>query len=216
MRHLAFYFFMLGFAAVGDNPAKLSLLTQYSSTLNSSGSSLSGAVTRLDSSLGLGMATFTSVSSNYAWQAGFHHSSVMSSNSRDSDGDGLVDWLEFAGLSFDPTTPSSAVLADSDGDGASDLEEVKSGTNPMNASSLFSVTSIRVDGGHFEVTWLARGGKTYRFYSLPDLNLMKYANYFWAGSVAVEGGAGPWLETYATYRIARRNNHEFIHIELGE
>lgn len=182
----------------------------------SSGSIGYGLDLKANNSLGLGVPTFTSISTNYIFQAGFYHSASVSSNKHDADGDGLVDWQEYAGTSFKPVTSTSAALKDSDRDGASDLSELRSGTNPMDASNLFKITSIRFDGTHHEVTWMARSGKRYLVYSLPDLWLFNYANYFLAGSIVAQGGSGPWFETYATFRYQGRNKNEYFHIELSE
>src|SRR5207247_1582334 len=73
-------------------------------------------------------------------------------DSVDSDADGMDDAYEtayFGDLSHDG-------LADSDGDGVSDLMEYKTGTNPMNPASRFARQAGRSPGtGRVVISWAA-------------------------------------------------------------
>ena len=66
-----------------------------------------------------------------------------------------------------PTAPSSQTLsllstADNDGDGVSNAAEVAAGTNPLDATSVFKITSIAPSsGGGITITWSTVAGKTY-------------------------------------------------------
>ena len=74
-----------------------------------------------------------------------------------------------------PTAPSSQTLslvstADNDGDGVSNAAEVAAGTNPLDASSVFKITSIApASGGGITVTWSTVAGKTYSVESTANL-----------------------------------------------
>ena len=56
----------------------------------------------------------------------------------DSDGDGLPDWWELA-YNLNRFDPNDAAL-DSDGDGMSNLQEFRAGTNPTNAASVLKLS----------------------------------------------------------------------------
>jgi Tol biopolymer transport system component len=78
---------------------------------------------------------------------------------RDSDGDGMADDWEtsyFGDLSHDGS-------ADTDGDGSTDLDEFRAGTNPVDPSSSFRLTGAAVgQGGETVIRWKAAPGKVYR------------------------------------------------------
>jgi T5SS/PEP-CTERM-associated repeat protein len=78
---------------------------------------------------------------------------------QDTDSDGMPNgWEQAHGL--DPLNPDDAD-ADADGDGVSNLQEYLAGTNPNNASSLFTITSLALTNGNVRVSWSAVGGKHY-------------------------------------------------------
>lgn len=79
--------------------------------------------------------------------------------SADSDNDGMDDDWEVAFL--ENLTRNGA--GDLDGDGASDLDEFKSGTNPANDASILRVITIEsVVGGATSILWDAIPGRTYQ------------------------------------------------------
>ncbi|HXT39066.1 MAG TPA: hypothetical protein VN887_03495 [Candidatus Angelobacter sp.] len=84
----------------------------------------------------------------------------------DSDADGMDDNWEracFGDLSHDG-------LADSDGDGLSDLMEYKAGTNPIDASSSLNArASVEPSTSRVTVTWDASPGRSYRLEYKNDL-----------------------------------------------
>jgi hypothetical protein len=78
----------------------------------------------------------------------------------DRDSDGLPDWWEDS-FGLDKTNSADAA-GDSDGDGASNLNEFAAGTNPTNAASLFRVVSVQQESNDVRLTWATVGGKSYR------------------------------------------------------
>ena len=87
----------------------------------------------------------------------------------DLDLDGITDLVEDPnrnGLA-DPgeTDPSNR---DSDGDGTSDGDEVRTGTNPLNPANSFQVDPLEV-GGRFILRWPSKAGARYRIESTADL-----------------------------------------------
>jgi len=91
----------------------------------------------------------------------------------DSEGDGMDDNWEMAYFS----TLARDGSGDFDGDGASDLDEFRSGTNPANNNSILRVlrltTSAMPSPGLMRTTvllWSASPGKTYRVQFKEDIN----------------------------------------------
>ena len=82
----------------------------------------------------------------------------------DNDGDGLEDGAELAGSDFATAwgvvAPTDLNAPDSDDDGAGDDHELRAGTNPNNADSLFAITDVRREGPGARVTWTGRGDGT--------------------------------------------------------
>lgn len=75
-----------------------------------------------------------------------------------------------------PTSSSSQTLSltsagDNDGDGMNNASEVAAGTNPLDAGSIFKITSITAAvGGGITITWDAVAGKSYTVESKASLN----------------------------------------------
>ena len=75
-----------------------------------------------------------------------------------------------------PTSSSNSTLsitsaADNDGDGMTNGAEHAAGTNPLDAGSIFKITSITAAvGGGITITWDAVSGKTYTVESKASLN----------------------------------------------
>jgi hypothetical protein len=74
-------------------------------------------------------------------------------------GDNIPNWWKQQ-YGFDPFDPNVAG-ADPDHDGVNNLQEYLSGTNPTNAASHFTITSLALTNGNVRVRWLAVGGKQY-------------------------------------------------------
>ncbi len=86
----------------------------------------------------------------------------------DADGDGMSD--EFEQLYFGSTTAGSPV-ADSDGDGTSNLDEYRAGTHPFSSASVFSVRGMARDpGGVVTFTFSSVSENKYRAEHSDSLN----------------------------------------------
>ena len=116
----------------------------------------------------------------------------------DMDHDGLPDWWEDR-FGLDKNSPSDSVL-DSDGDGASNLNEFLAGTDPTNAASVFRIVGLQPETEDLRLTWTTVGGKTYRVQtnSIPDAG--SFADL--SGPISVPGtgearstSRAPWSDT---------------------
>jgi hypothetical protein len=77
----------------------------------------------------------------------------------DRDHDGLPDWWEIT-YNLDPTSAADA-LDDSDGDGVSNLDEFKSGTNPRDAQSFLKIEISSASPAGAIIRFNAVAGKSY-------------------------------------------------------
>jgi len=86
----------------------------------------------------------------------------------DTDSDGLPDAWErqyFGGLN----DSSGAALADADGDGLINVQELQAGTSPTNMASTLALSSVRMQGGDAVVEFPTVAGKRYRVDRTSDL-----------------------------------------------
>jgi hypothetical protein len=67
-------------------------------------------------------------------------------------------------------TLSITSAGDDDVDGMSNAAEITAGTNPLDASSIFKVNSIVMQGGNVTLTWQAVSGRTYKVESSTTLS----------------------------------------------
>ncbi len=81
----------------------------------------------------------------------------------DTDGDGLSDAEELN------TYHTNPLLSDCDGDGAMDGVELWAGTNPTNAVSVFAMATVRPRTNGVELTWNSQTGRTYRVQRRLDI-----------------------------------------------
>jgi hypothetical protein len=89
----------------------------------------------------------------------------------DTDGDGIPDnWMN---LHFSHATGQAAdksrATDDADGDGMTNIQEYKAGTDPNNPNSRFMVSSIDRSAGDPRINFQALAGKTYRLEYRDDL-----------------------------------------------
>jgi len=75
----------------------------------------------------------------------------------DADNDGLTDDWE---LRYFGSTAHGNGTADFDGDGKSDIDEFRAGTDPTNALSLLRIRSVVPDGTNVLIDWQTVGGHT--------------------------------------------------------
>lgn len=85
----------------------------------------------------------------------------------DNDGDTLPNAFELAN-GLDPDWPLDAVL-DLDGDGASNVDEYITGTDPAESSDVFKVSAFDLQGVFANVTWPSVAGRDYNIVWSIDL-----------------------------------------------
>jgi len=172
---------------------------------NAGGGQANSANINAATSFGLGASVEWARSQSYLWQGGILYPSTQVSSSSDSDNDGLSDWSEATGSSFQPVTKTSSTIADSDDDGVLDGDEARAGTNPYDAISLFEmIDQIRAPQG-IVVRWTARSGQMY------DVIVSGSATNIVSGmqivtSLYATGGVGPWYETIQVWTNTQPQN----------
>ena len=88
----------------------------------------------------------------------------------DSDMDGLLDAIEDLnenGLA--DATETNSDNPDSDGDSNLDGDEIRTGTNPLDAASFFSVCIEASTASTFQLSWPSASGATYRVEGSSDM-----------------------------------------------
>jgi hypothetical protein len=89
----------------------------------------------------------------------------------DNGSDGLPDeWMQ---NHFGHTDPRASDLSrasdDADGDGFTNLQEFKAGTDPKSATSRFRISSVVPNAGNYQISFPSVLGKTYRLEYRDDL-----------------------------------------------
>jgi hypothetical protein len=93
-------------------------------------------------------------------------------------------WESAHGLS--PNSPADA-SQDADEDGASNLVEYRSGTDPKNPSSVFRIGSFQLESGQVRVTFEAVQGKSYALEATGSLGGGRWLDVTNVSAVAVSG-----------------------------
>lgn len=84
----------------------------------------------------------------------------------DVDGDGIPNgWEE----TYFVTADGADADADPDGDGATNWEEYRSGTNPLNGNSCFAMSACSAGAQGSTLTWSSEAGCTYRVWRMTGL-----------------------------------------------
>lgn len=123
----------------------------------------------------------------------------------DADGDGLLDSWETT--NFGNTTTANATT-DTDHDGISDLAESLAGTDPKNASSIFSVSQITNNSdGSLTLQWPAVVGKTYTLLTSSTL-----AGSSWTPIAIGIPGTAPMC----SYSIRTGAGQGFVRVQLEQ
>jgi hypothetical protein len=89
----------------------------------------------------------------------------------DNGSDGLPDqWMNFYFHHLDPRLSDlSRANDDPDGDGLTNIQEFRAGTDPTSASNRFRITTIARSGSDRLITFASVAGKTYRIEYKDDL-----------------------------------------------
>jgi T5SS/PEP-CTERM-associated repeat protein len=124
-------------------------------------------------------------------------------------GDGIPNWWKQQyGLDpFDPTVAG----ADPDHDGMNNLQEYLAGTNPTNASSCFTITSLALTNGNVRVRWSAVGGKHY----VVQTNSALGADFSDASPVIIIPGMNEMVTNYLDPGAATNGRTHFYRIRLA-
>ena len=123
----------------------------------------------------------------------------------DTDNDGLADDWE---LRYFGSTAISSPQADSDADGAFNLNEFRAGTNPTNALSFLSIRSITFDGTNAMITWQTAGGRTNIVQAASTLT-----NFVDLSPPLVAPGSGDVVTSYLD--SSANSNARFYRIRIG-
>ena len=165
---------------------------------------------------GLGLPVGFVSGLSYLSHSGFlHPTNDLAPSGRDSDTDGLTDWQEIGGSSFDPATSTDAYAADSDGDGFSDAREALAGTNPMDVSSLLQITHFWQMNGYQNVSWQGREGRSYEMLTASDPSCL-HTNPHIIAEYTGGTGSGAWKTVECTASNATPDDVAFYRVRLKQ
>lgn len=92
------------------------------------------------------------------------------SNLADSDGDGLPDeWESLYGVSDSDE--------DADGDGVTNLQEYRAGTDPTNSTSFLQIDTVTFSAGRVTLEFTALANRTYSILSKPQLDASAWSKF---------------------------------------
>jgi hypothetical protein len=94
----------------------------------------------------------------------------------DTDGDGIPDnWMNaHFGHPTGQAADNSRAIDDADGDGLTNFQEFRAGTDPVVASSRLRITAVTRSGSDLGITFASVAGKTYRIETKDDLTLANW------------------------------------------
>ena len=93
----------------------------------------------------------------------------------------------------------------------SNLQEYLAGTNPTNAASRFTITSLALTNGHVRVSWSAVGGKSY----VVQTNSALGASFPDASPVIAVPGTGETVTNYLDPGAATNGQTRYYRIRLA-
>jgi len=106
-----------------------------------------------------------------------------------------------------------AMMADADGDGATDWQEWQAGTNPCNPSNRFEMFNPMIVHGELILRWQAVGSATYEVVCSPTI--VGLATQTWhVGFVTATGGVAPWFETSTALADVLPKGNMFYQVNL--
>jgi hypothetical protein len=124
-------------------------------------------------------------------------------------GDGIPNWWKQK-YGFDPFDPTVAG-ADPDHDGVNNLQEYLDGTNPTNAASRFTITSLALTNGNVRVHWSAVGGQHYVLQTNSGLGTA----FSDASPVIAVPGAGETVTNYLDPGAATNSKTHFYRVRIA-
>jgi len=116
----------------------------------------------------------------------------------DTDGDGLSDFDEVRTYFTDP------LFTDSDEDGMSDLNEIQAGSDPNDPDSCFAVSLTPLPSGGVRLTWQGKTGRHYRVNRCDQLGAGSYTTL----ATGVSG-----VEPQTTYDDTQGGSRAFYWVE---
>jgi T5SS/PEP-CTERM-associated repeat protein len=137
------------------------------------------------------------------------YKALMLNPNQSAVGDGIPNWWKQQ-YGFDPLDPTVAG-ADPDHDGMNNLQEYLAGTNPTNAVSCFTITSLKLTNGNVRVCWSAVGGKRY----VLQTNSALGTAFSDASPVITIPGTGEMVTNYLDPGAATNNKTHYYRIRLA-
>lgn len=138
---------------------------------------------------------------------------VVDENDADDDNDGLGDWVELGGASFNPVTSSDPLAADSDNDGASDRSEAMAGTNPQDANMRLRIVSVAEAPGLNQAALMIEGRAGVPLLLQAGGSVAGLAD---VGSINLTGGTAPWFFTSTSVQENHGSvSHRLYRLRVG-
>jgi hypothetical protein len=132
----------------------------------------------------------------------------------DTDNDGMPDWWEdkFGLNKFD----SADAALDADGDGASNLNELRAGTKPNDPASVFRIITLEPEAGSVRITWSTAGGKSYRLQTnTPGADGGLTGNFADFSPLITVPGTGEATTNFVDAGVITNAGDRFYRVRLG-